>query len=291
VDHKPQKNSVDRSAILRYPLRYVKGWILIFLITAASTAFNLLQPWPMKVLVDNVFDTKDPGPVLGTVLNMLPGTSSSYGLLFWVALAGLIVFAVNSVLDVILTFAWIKVGQTMVYDLTTEVFNRVQRRSLLFHKRNSVGDLLNRITGDVWSVHTLADSLMFAPAHALMLTIAMIVIMARMDLQLTLVSLIAAPIITFGSTFFGGRLKRAHSEKRETEGRLQSHLQQTLSGVLVVQAFGQEERERHRFAGFADAIIGAQKRNTLTGSFYNLFSGGLNTIGTGVLLFWVLVRS
>jgi ATP-binding cassette, subfamily B, bacterial len=274
-----------RATLIKFPLRYLRGWLLILAVTAAATLFNLLQPWPMKVLVDNVFNGANLSPSVDAIVGAFPWTDNRYGLLLWVSLAGVIIFAVNSALDIILTFAWIKVGQRMVYDLLVNVFSRVQRRSLLFHTRNSVGDLLNRITGDVWGVHTLADALMFAPAHALLLSAAMLVIMLQMSVRLTLAATIVVPLITFGSLLFGGRLKRAHKERRESESRIHSHLQQTLSGIVVVQAFGQEERERGRFKEYVDAVIGAQKRNTLTGSFYNLFAGGLHSLGTGLLLY------
>ncbi len=55
--------------------------------------------------------------------------------------------------------------------------------------------------------------------------------------------------------------------------------------MIVVQAFGQEEREQNRFREFTRAVIGAQKRSTLTESIYNLFADGISSIGTAVILY------
>jgi ATP-binding cassette, subfamily B, bacterial len=271
--------------LLQYPLSYWKGWLFIFIITLLSTAFSLLQPLPMKVLVDHVFEQKPVTDVLAKILNWIPWSQTPKGLLVWVALAGLLIFVINSVLDVILTFSWIRVGQKMVYDLMSDLFSHIQRLSLLFHTKNSVGDLMSRVTGDSWAIHTVTDSLLFAPGHAILMTIAMIAVMLQINVQLTLVSLAVAPLMTISSLFFGKRIRKASSQKRESESRIQSHVQQTLSGMIVVQAFGQEEREHSRFREFAHAVIGAQKRTTLTGSFYNLFAGGFNTFGTAVILY------
>jgi ATP-binding cassette subfamily B protein/subfamily B ATP-binding cassette protein MsbA len=62
-------------------------------------------------------------------------------------------------------------------------------------------------------------------------------------------------------------------------------VQQILSGIIVVQAFAQEEREHHRFRTFANGVIAAQKRSTLTGSVYDLMSGGISSLGTGIILY------
>ena len=77
--------------------------------------------------------------------------------------------------------------------------------------------------------------------------------------------------------------------KREIETRIQSHIQQTLTGIPVVQAFVQEERGREQFQRFADAAIAAQQRSTLIGSINSLSSGLITTLGTGAIL-WVGAR-
>src|SRR5262249_26869581 len=90
-----------------------------------------------------------------------------------------------------------------------------------------------------------------------------------------------------GASFFVGKPLRAAARlKREIESRIQSHIQQTLTGIPVVQAFAQEEREEARFEHFAEAAIRAQQRSTLVGSVNSLSSGLIATLGTGVIL-WV----
>ena len=271
--------------LLKYPISYWKGWVLILIVTLLSAAFNLLQPLPMKILVDHVFDQQPFSEQMEQVLSWIPWSSSTQGLLFWVAAAGLLIFAVNSVLEVILTFSWIRVGQRMVFDLMRDIFAYVQRRSLIFHTRTSVGDLMSRITGDSWCIYTITDTLLFTPGRALVTVIGMIAVMTQINLELTLISLAVAPLMTIVSLLFGKRIRQVSHQKRESESRIQSHVQQTLSGIIVVKAFAQEEREHNRFREFSRAIIGAQKRSTLTGSFYNLLSGGFNSLGNGLILY------
>ena len=126
--------------LLGYAAPYRRGRLLIIAVSLAATAFSLVQPWPLKVLVDYVLGEEAMPAPLARAVALLPGAGTPEGLLAWVALAGLAIFAVNSTIDVVLTFAWIRVGQRMVYDLAGDLFARLQRRSLLFHSRNAVGD-------------------------------------------------------------------------------------------------------------------------------------------------------
>ncbi|HEX8218480.1 MAG TPA: ABC transporter ATP-binding protein, partial [Chloroflexia bacterium] len=254
-----------------------------------STAFSLLQPWPMKVLVDNVLGGSAPSGALKGVLDLLPGAGTPGGLLAWVVLAGLVVFAANSAFEVALTFAWIKVGQRMVYNLAGDLFAHLQRRSLVFHSRNPVGDSLSRITEDSWSAYTVANALLFAPGNALVTMIGVLAIMLGMDAGLTLLSLVVAPFMAGSSLLLGRPIRAAAQVRRKLESRIQSHVQRTLSGISVVQAFGQEDRERGRFREMTRAAIRAHQWSTIVGKLYDLSSGLITTLGTAAIL-WVGAR-
>ena len=117
----------------------------------------------------------------------------------------------------------------------------------------------------------------------------MVFLMAQLDGTLTMMSLAVAPFMVGASFLVGKPLRAAARLKREIESRIQSHIQQTLTGIPVVQAFVQEERERERFQRFADAAIAAQQRSTLIGSINSLSSGLITTLGTGAIL-WVGAR-
>ena len=177
--------------------------------TIVSIPFALLQPWPMQVLADHVLNGKPvTSSALAHLIAVLPGAGSTHGLLAWVVAAGLLVFVFNSLLDLILTFGWINVGQRMVYDLARDLFAVIQRRSMVFHTRNFVGDLMSRIVSDSWCINAVADNLLLKPVHVVFTLVSMAVVMAAMDLQMTLLSLAVAPFMA-GSSFLMGRPVRA----------------------------------------------------------------------------------
>jgi ATP-binding cassette, subfamily B, bacterial len=272
--------------LLQYVMRYWKGRLFIFLVTVLSGVLGLLQPWPMKILVDNVLGHKSLPPFLSPIANFLPGGNSQSGLLAWVAVATLAVFAINSSVDVVLSRAWILVGRAMVYDLAADMFARLQRRSLHFHSQNSVGDSMARITGDSWSVFTLVETLVFGPALALVTTVTVLVVLLRMDPLLTLVGLAAAPGAALVSLAMGRRIRRAARQQRDIQGEIQSHVQRTLAGMPVVQSFAGEERHSRRFRSLADLAIRSQRRNAVIGSWASLGRDIISVLAAAVVL-WV----
>lgn len=264
---------------------YWRGWLLLGAVTIVSIPFALLQPWPMQMLTDNVLNGKPvTSSALAHLIAVLPGAGSTHGLLAWVVAAGLLFFVFNSLLDLILTFGWINTGQRMVYDLARDLFAVIQRRSMVFHTRNFVGDLMSRIVSDSWCINALADNLLLKPIHVVFTLVSMAVVMAAMDLQMTLLSLAVAPFMAGSSSLMGRPVRVAARASREIAAQMQSHVQQTLSGMPVVQAFAQEERAQERFLTFASARIQAEQRNTVVSSVYALGSGLIITLGNAAIL-------
>lgn len=272
--------------LLNYAGRQRASLLLIFGLTLAASCAAALQPWPMKLLVDHVLVRTPWHDSLEVVLRHWGMNPGPLAMLAVAALGGLALFALGSVLDIGLTTAWTVAGRRMVNDLSEDLFARLQRRSVLFHARAPVGDVMSRITGDSWCVSQLVDSLLFTPAHALLTMGIMVALMTLLDGRLTLLAVAVAPFMVAASFLVGKPLHLAAKLKREIDSRLQSHIQQTLTGIPVVQAFAQEERERERFEVFADASIRAQQRSTLLGSLNSLGSGLVTALGTGAIL-WV----
>src|SRR5689334_1976089 len=209
--------------LFRYALArpsYRRQWGVIIAMTILGSGMTLLAPWPVKILIDNVLEQH---PLSGAAQRVLaPLANSRTALLLLVVAAGLVVFAMNSLSDVLLTRAWVRVGQGMVWDLAADLYARLQRRSLAFHSRNHVGDSIARITGDSWCVHTLLDTLLFAPATALLMLTTVVVVMSRMDVQLTLLAVAVAPFVACGTWMLSGPIGALAKARRELDGRLQS---------------------------------------------------------------------
>jgi ATP-binding cassette, subfamily B, bacterial len=276
--------------LFSYAVPHARGWVTIVAATTLSTTLSLLQPWPVKVLVDHVLGDEPMHGTVGALAERLPWADTPGGLVVWVVAAGLLIFAVNSALEVVLSLRWTTVGRQMVYRLARDLFARVQRRSLPAHSRHSIGDSMGRVAVDAWCVHSVVDTLLFAPGHALFTTVLMVAVMIRLDAGLTLLAFAVAPFMAGAAWLFGRPIREAAHARREIESQIQSHVHQTLTGVSVVQAFAREDDEQRRFENLASVAIRTHQRTTLVGSLYSLGSGLLATAGTALIMWAAAMR-
>ncbi|MBI5383269.1 MAG: ABC transporter ATP-binding protein [Verrucomicrobia bacterium] len=270
--------------LLRYAGRQRRSFAAIAALAMLAALLAAAQPWPMKLAVDHVLNKL---PLPARVSALLGGAEwllSPPGLLAVAVGGGLLLFALNAAVEVLLVKRWTVAGRRMVYDLSEDVFARLQRRSLLVHSRNAVGDTMSRVTEDCWCLYRAVDAVFISPAQAVLTLGLTFFLMAQLDVALALVTMGVVPFMVAASFLVGRPLRAAARLKREIESRIQAHLQQTLTGIPVVQAFAQEGRERERFQQFADAAVRAQQYSTLLGSLNSLGAGLVTTLGTGLVL-------
>lgn len=278
----PGQHGAWRAALKAAPLpaRKLAG---MWLLTLASSAFALLQPWPVQVIVDSLVGSA-PG-WSGTFADLIPGADTTRGVAAWAAAAAVVIFALDAWVDVALTMRWVRVGQGGVYRLGRVVFARLLRRSPVFHARTPVGDSVGRVTGDSWCVYNAASSLLFAPMQALVVGLGSAAIMLRLNPWLGAVALASTPGVAWLSIVLGRRAHRAKSEERQSEARLESHVHQTFAGLAVVQAFAQEHREQARFGSLTAETLRTQRRTAVLGAMAGAGASGVATLAlAGVLL-------
>jgi ATP-binding cassette subfamily B protein/subfamily B ATP-binding cassette protein MsbA len=143
-----------------------------------------------------------------------------------------------------------------------------------------------RVTGDSWAVHTIAEALVYDPLQAFVTIAIVLVVMVQLNVPLMVVSAAAVPLMVAGSAVLGRQMRRASRRRREAESGIQSLVQQTMSGISLVQAFGQEDRHRRRFADLAGADIYWQKRTALFTGFNALGVGLATALGTAVVMWF-----
>jgi ATP-binding cassette, subfamily B, bacterial len=271
--------------LLGYVLRQ-RNWLLaIFLLTLTSSAAAALQPWPMKLLVDYALGDASTPESLTAVLAFVGLEATPRVLVVLAAISSLSLFALTSALGVGLSLSWSIGGQRMVYELAGDLFARLQRLSLLFHHRRSVGDSLSRLTEDSWCIYSVANGLLMAPIQQMITLVVMICVGFAIDPVLTMLALTVAPFLAATSRFFGKRLKQRSKLGREAKSRLMSFVHQTLGAIPLVQTFGTESRNTEKFRELSnDAVVLAQRGNLL-GSGYGLANGLITTTGIAVVLY------
>ena len=214
--------------LLPYALRQWPLLLAIVGLTIGSSLMVALQPWPLKVLVDYALSGTPPPEVLAGALSRLGlGTGPSV-LIVCAGVASLAIFALNSFLDVGLTWGWALAGQRMVRDVAHDVFDRLQRLSFRYHQQHTVGDSLDRLTSDTWCVYTMTDGILISPVQRVITLGTLGVVAWQLNAELAAYSLLTAPLMAWATLKFGDPLKRRARTAREARARLASFVHQTL---------------------------------------------------------------
>ncbi len=262
-----------------YLTRQWRPILCIVILTLVTSMTAVLQPWPMKLLVDYalVVDPVQPRSLWGFEATPLV-------LVVLAAVASLALFVLDSALIVALSLSWAVGGQRMVYDLAGDLFARLQRLSLLFHSRRSVGDSLSRLTDDTWCIYAVTDGLL-TPFQQMISLVMLGAVGFSLDPVLTVLCFAVAPLLALASRYFGDRLKTRSKQGREAKSRLVSFVHQILGAVPLVQAFGSERRNVDQFHRLANDAVVVSQRGNLLGSSYGLVTGLISTVGMAVVLY------
>jgi ATP-binding cassette subfamily B protein/subfamily B ATP-binding cassette protein MsbA len=265
--------------IWQYLRPYRPGFAVAVLQVLLISACELLKPWPLKIVVDNVLSgTPLPLPGLGT-----PGPRP----LLAGACAGVVLlYALLAVLSVWNNATTIAIGQGMVNDFRRDLYQHLQRLSLRFHSGREVGDLLYRVTADTFAIQTLSMNGVFPIITSVALFTGMMTVMLRMDWLLTLVALAVCPLIFLGISLMGGRITEVSTDARQKESRLYAITQRGIAAIRVIQAFTTEEEEARRFVASSTESLRANLRLYVLQTVY---SGAINVVvavGTALVL-WV----
>jgi ATP-binding cassette subfamily B protein/subfamily B ATP-binding cassette protein MsbA len=270
--------------LLRYARPYRRHLAAVLAAMALAVALDVLRPWPMKVLVDQVLGGQ--AAPLGGVQAMLPGADSPRGLLAWVALATVAIFLAGTLVATIQAVVGVRFGQRMVYDLAADLFLHLQRLSLLFHSHRPVGDSIARVTADPYGAHLLVNGALLPLLQSAVSLAAMFGVMWALDPVLTLLSLAVMPFLVLAIAVFGGPMRTRTRTRLDLEGRLIASVQQALTAIPVVQAFTREELEHARFRRYARETAVAYQRATLADMWFKLAVGLVTTAGTATVM-WV----
>jgi ATP-binding cassette, subfamily B, bacterial len=271
--------------LLRYLWPRWKSLAAVLSTMGLGVAVQLLQPWPLKVLVDNVLGDKPVPDGLGSVVSFLPGPGGENRLLFWVAVSTVLIFVAANLFQMAGEYASVGLGERMSYDLGADLFAHLQRLSLLYHNRRPVGDTIARVTGDPSCIQVFVIGGLVPAIRSIVTVIAMFAIMFSLQPQLTLLSLLVLPFLALSIRLFAQPMRRRNRVQRDLEGRLMSHVQQTMNAVPVVQAFNREPLETSRFRDYSSDLVTALQRATFAGLWFHLFVGLVTTIGTGALMY------
>lgn len=222
-----------------------KALTLAFVAVIGETATDILEPWPIKVVIDNIVQHK---PLPHWLMKAGAGlfAQGPYTVLN-VAVAAVVLIAV---LGAVSTYAekslTTGVSQWVAHDLRLTLYHHIQRLSLADHDEARTGDLVTRVTDDVGAVQDFINSALLGILVNVLTLAGMIGVMLWADWKFTLIALSVAPVLFLVVLGFTRRIKTASRAVRKQESAMLSGVSETLNSIRVVQAFTREDYEEGR---------------------------------------------
>ena len=235
-------NSLSIIALLR---PYWKSLALALLAVMGVIAAELLEPWPLKIVLDYLLQSKEkPGWLSGVIGWMGP---DKLAVLNFAVLAVAVIAVVGALSSYLEKYLTTSVGQWVMHDLRRTLYHHIHRLSLAEHDQKRTGDLIGRVTSDIEAVQSFVTSALLGILTNILTLVGIIGVMLYLNWRFTLISLAIAPLLFVVVYFFTRRIKKASRDLRKKQSELVSLVEEVLSSVRVVKAFAREEYEERRF--------------------------------------------
>lgn len=248
--------------LMRRLLKYLRPYrwhvALGILLSILVSVLEAVRPYFTKIAVDVDIAAKDK-------MGLLMTTMAFFGVLI---VRGLLQYA-NAYLT-----QWI--GQRTIYDLRMEIFEHLQRLSLRFYDKNPIGRLITRVTNDVEVLNEMFSSGIVMVFTDVFTIIGIFYFMFSMNWELALVSLSVLPLLFYGTFLFRKKAREAYRDVRIQIARINSFMQEHITGMLVDQLFNREKKSFEKFSRINAAHRDANIRSIL---YYAFFYPGVELIG------------
>jgi subfamily B ATP-binding cassette protein MsbA len=208
---------------------------------------DLLDPWPLKVVLDYVLGSKRAPAWLARLAASTFGTGK-LSLLTLAAASVIVIALVNAVSTYAEKYLTTSVGQRIMHELRNILYHHIHRLSLSYHDRQETGDLIVRVTSDIDAIQDFISTALLGIIVNLLTLVGMLCVMFYLDWSFTLISLAVTPllfVVVYTST---RRIKSAARAVKRKESRIASVVQESLSSIRIVKAFAREDYEERRLA-------------------------------------------
>jgi ABC-type multidrug transport system fused ATPase/permease subunit len=263
---------VSRAGRLRHLVSLLRPYrvrvMLMFVSLLLATGAALAPPYLAGRAIDDGIRGKDTEALTVIVIVFLAAA-----LINWAA-------------TYIQTFLINWVGQRALQDLRIEVFQHLQRLSIGFYSRNKAGVLISRLTNDVQALDQLVTEGISTLFSATLTLVGTAVILVLLDADLAMITFLTFPALLVASVAFRLASAGAYALTRVKIAQVTAYLQETLSGVRVVRAFGQEERHRTRFAELNDEHRDANMKTVYLNAAYFPAVELLSAVATAAILIY-----
>lgn len=232
--------------LLTFVKPYKKYVILAILLNLVVAGLGPLRPYLIKVAVDDYIINKNYDGLFNISILLI-------GALFF-----------QSVIQYALTYFTQLMGQKIIFDLRIKVFAHVQKLSLKYFDKTPIGRIVTRVTNDVESLNDLFSSGIVMIFSDIFIILWIFGFMFFMSWKLALITLSVLPFLFYATFLFRKKVREAYRNVRHHLAKLNSYMQEHITGINIVQIFNKEEVELKKFS----AINSDYRKANIDSVFY-----------------------
>ena len=226
--------------LFSYLTPYWKTLLVSSVLLLARAGAELVPPLFQRAIIDDVIGESDSSR-LGMLIGLLIG-----------------VYALQQLINAADMFIRHALGERFILDLRIRVYDYLQKLSLSFFERTSTGELMSRVTNDINALESFVTHGSALTIVDLLRLVGGAIILFVLDARLALLVLLPVPILAVALRYFNTRIRPIYRRVRARLGDINAQLQDSLSGIRVIQAFVQEEQELARFTTESESYYQAR---------------------------------
>jgi len=263
--------------ITKYP--GLLGLFVFFLFAASLT--SLVMTFAFKYMLNCGFGGASNTANMCEQAGFLPAGGRGVYFIFFI-----VVISLGALLGSARFYTISILGQRVVTDLRTTLYNHITKLSPAFFEKVRTGEVLSRLTTDTMLVETVVGSSMSIALRSIVTGVGALVIMFVVSWKLALMVLAIGPFIIIPAIFFGKLVRRYSREGQDNLATASGRAVEALSSIQTVQAFTQEDTERARFAEAAENTYKSQKSRLAVRSIMTFIMFGLGQVGIICVLWY-----
>jgi ATP-binding cassette subfamily B protein len=273
---------VRTTHLARRILPYLKPYrglaVVAIVLTVLSAALNLLHPWPLAFVVDNVVTHRTPP---GWV-RALAGTGIN-GRIIFAVVASVVIMAVGGLIGIVNEYVTSSIDRRMALDLRSEMLAHSHRLPMTFHDSASTGDVMFRINDRAEAIGKIVVAVPDLALGALTL-LGMLFVAFHIDAQLALVSAAVVPFVLWSTRRYTHAIDPELRRVQGMEGTNLTLVHEGLTMLRVIVAFGRERQEHERFRAQGEQTVNARVRVTVRQAAFNFAVGSVTAAGTAAVV-------
>lgn len=244
--------------LIRTLVRPYRGTLLvILLVMIAQTAMSVAEPWPLKIVLDNVIGSHKLPLWLDHLLSPVLGRGTKMQIAFAAAIAAIVIASLGALASYVAHYYTTSVGQWVANDLRMRTYHHLQQLSLSYYDTHQTGSLLSTITADVQTIQSFASSSTLDIAIDALTIVGMLFIMFWLNWDFTLIAVAVTPFMLFFVARFKKAVKKATHEVRRQQSNVVAVVEQGLQSMRVVKAFGRQDLAQAELAAVSKATVDA----------------------------------